>query len=74
MAEVSVTMTLEVDDECKNVGDMLEQLLGRLEYVVGNEFGDPTIRGREDMDWGADLMGYENAAVRNIEFSDIEGV
>lgn len=56
MAQHSITITLDITEEHEErVGELLDILGARLEYIIGEEFGDPAVTHREDMNWAGDL-------------------
>lgn len=61
MAQHSITITLDLTEEHEErVGDLLDILGGRLEYIIGEEFGDPAITHRDQVNWAGELYVDED--------------
>ena len=61
MAQHSLTITLDITEEHEErVGDLLEILGARLEYIIGEEFGDPSITHRDQVNWAGELYVDED--------------
>ena len=61
MAQHSLTITLDLTAEHEErVGDLLEILGSRLEYIIGEEFGDPSITHRDQVNWAGELYVDED--------------
>lgn len=61
MAQHSITITLDLTEEHEErVGELLEILGARLEYIIGEEFGDPTITHRDQVNWAGELYVDED--------------
>lgn len=61
MAQHSFTITLDLTEEHEErVGDLLEILGARLEYIIGEEFGDPAITHRDQVNWAGELYVDED--------------
>ena len=61
MAQHSITITLDITEEHEErVGDLLEILGARLEYIIGEEFGDPAITHRDQVNWAGELYVDED--------------
>ncbi len=69
MAQINLNITLDITDDHGDKIDNLREVLGaRLEYIIGEEFGDPTITHRDDVNWAGELYIDEttNPTVRDI--------
>ena len=56
MAQINLNITLDITDDNAHNFDLLETLLrGRLEHIIGEEFGDPAITHRDQVNWAGDL-------------------
>ena len=61
MAQHSLTITLDITEEHEErVGDLLNILGARLEYIIGEEFGDPSITHRDQVNWAGELYVDED--------------
>lgn len=61
MAQHSLTITLDLTEEHEErVEDLLEILGSRLEYIIGEEFGDPAITHRDQVNWAGELYVDED--------------
>lgn len=61
MAQHSLTITLDITEEHEErVGELLDILGARLEYIIGEEFGDPAITHRDQVNWAGDLYVDED--------------
>ena len=61
MAQHSITITLDITEEHEErVGDLLNILGARLEYIIGEEFGDPSITHRDQVNWAGELYVDED--------------
>ena len=61
MAQHSLTITLDLTEEHEErARDLLEILGARLEYIIGEEFGDPAITHRDQVNWAGELYVDED--------------
>lgn len=61
MAQHSITITLDITEEHEErVGELLDILGARLEYIIGEEFGDPAITHRDQVNWAGELYVDED--------------
>ena len=61
MAQHSLTITLDITEEHEErVGDLMDILGARLEYIIGEEFGDPAITHRDQVNWAGELYVDED--------------
>lgn len=44
---------------------LADEMMGRVEYILGEEFGDPNLPGEPGDNWGADveIYGYDGATI-----------
>lgn len=61
MGKITLTITLDMTDEnMDNIENLTNTLAGRMEYLIGEEFGEPSITHRDDREWAGALYVDED--------------
>lgn len=47
---------------------LADEMMGRVEFILGEEFGDPNLPGEPGSNWGADVenYGYDGATITQV--------
>ena len=56
MAQINLNIALDLtDNNPERIEYLTEILSSRLEFIIGEEFGDPSITHRDDVNWAGAL-------------------
>lgn len=69
MAQINLNIALDLtDNNPERIEYLTEILSSRLEFIIGEEFGDPSITHRDDVNWAEALY------VDETEFPTVTGI